>query len=567
MRPRHALSPSLLLAIALGGCTGNLLGPAGTADEFSDPSTPVDPDAAGDDDRMNDNPELYDIALRYFPGQVSQGGPRRLFRLTRQQLDLTTATLLPAHVESTALATLPRDPLQTNYEYADNLRISPANFTPYTTWVAQIAARVKEAPGSVIDCADAADASCLADRARLFVRRAFRGVISESRLDRYASSFVESVGQVGFAAATAELVELVLTSPSYLFRDEARTEADDQLSAPQALQNLTYTLADAPPEALGLSSLTPEDHLGSPERVTETVDAVMASPAARAKLLRYFKAWLEVKEPEEFTIASSVFPEFTPDVAAAVVAETDAFLDKQLATQVPRLKDLTESTRSWVPEDAAFLYGVSAPGVDGVELDPRERLGLFTQPAVIASHSGPTTTRLVKRGVFFVRKVMCMELGEPPEGTDTTLYDDAGDTERERVETLTANAPCTGCHAVINPFGFMQESYDAIGRFRTADENGQPVDSSIEVAFLDEGKLSAGSSVDALRGFTRSLRFQQCFTRQLFRFYSGREEVAGDDPTLRRMFFDFANDERQEIVTMLRRLASSANFSRRTEAP
>ena len=46
-----------------------------------------------------------------------------------------------------------------------------------------------------------------------------------------------------------------------------------------------------------------------------------------------------------------------------------------------------------------------------VDLDPAQRLGIFTQPAVIASHSGPTTTRLVKRGVFFTRKVMCMPLG------------------------------------------------------------------------------------------------------------------------------------------------------------
>ena len=54
---------------------------------------------------------------------------------------------------------------------------------------------------------------------------------------------------------------------------------------------------------------------------------MLATPEARAKLLRFFLAWLEVKEPDEFTIAPSVFPEFTPAVAAAVVAETKAFLE------------------------------------------------------------------------------------------------------------------------------------------------------------------------------------------------------------------------------------------------
>jgi hypothetical protein len=111
----------------------------------------------------------------------------------------------------------------------------------------------------------------------------------------------------------------------------------------------------------------------------------------------------------------------------------------------------------------------------------------------------------------------------------------------------------------------MQESYDAIGRYR--EQDGEfPVNPAISVDFLDEGKLTATTSVEALRGLTRSLRFQQCFTRQLFRFYSGRDETAEDDPLLRQLFFDFASGE-HDIVRLLRGLAGSALFSSRKEAP
>jgi hypothetical protein len=79
--------------------------------------------------------------------------------------------------------------------------------------------------------------------------------------------------------------------------------------------------------------------------------------------------------------------------------------------------------------------------------------------------------------------------------------------------------------------------------------------------------MSTSSPVDALRTFTRSWRFQQCFARQLFRFYMGRDETAGDDPTLRQMFYDFADNDEQDIVRMLRTLASSKTFSSRVEAP
>ena len=63
------------------------------------------------------------------------------------------------------------------------------------------------------------------------------------------------------------------------------------------------------------------------------------------------------------------------------------------------------------------------------------------------------------------------------------------------------------------------------------------------------------------------MRFQQCFTRQLFRYYMGRDETEGDDPLLRQMFFDFANGGKQDIIGMLRTLSTSSVFSMRAEAP
>jgi hypothetical protein len=513
-------------------------------------------------------PALARVADQYFPGQAAADGPKRMFRLTRAQLDLTTKTLLPkyAGLVATATATLPRDPLQTNYEYADNLGFNPANFSPYTGWVSQIAAAVKASPAGVIDCAASNNSSaCLTDQAKKFAGRAFRGTLSDAQLARFSDLFTASVTSVGLPAATADLVDVVLTSPSYVFRDEVLTDASGALMPAQQLAAITYTLADAPPETVGLSSATPASYVQTPALLQKTVDQVLATPEARAKLLRFFLAWLEVKEPDEFTIASSAFPQFTPEVAAAVVGETKAFLTRQLAGAAPRMKDLTEATQSVVSSAEAFLYGRASSAATGlIDLDPAQRLGIFTQPAVIASHSGPTTSRLVKRGVFFVRKVMCMPLGSPPPDVDTTVPMSAGATERARVESVTAQAKCAGCHAFINPFGFVQENFDAIGRWRTTDD-GAPIDANISVDFLDEGRLTTSSPVDALRAFSRSFRFQQCFARQLFRFYVGRDERPGDDPLLRQLFVDFAGDGQQDIVRLLRTLAVAPAFVRRVQ--
>src|SRR3712207_6891775 len=48
-------------------------------------------------------------------------------------------------------------------------------------------------------------------------------------------------------------------------------------------------------------------------------------------------------------------------------------------------------------------------------------------------------------------------------------------TMREKVTELTRGDNCMGCHAVINPLGFSLENFDAVGRFRTTDNN-KPVD-------------------------------------------------------------------------------------------
>jgi hypothetical protein len=556
------LAKVAILALA-AGCTGELVEP-GSKDGPSGGGPPPGPTV--DDKQRETNPSLFAVASKYFPGQTAAAGRKRLFRLTRSQLDLTTKTLLPDHFSTSAIGVLPRDALETNYEYAQNLGFNPANFTPFATWVKALVDSVRTRPETIINCTSNGNSpACLDEQARAFVTRAFRGVVTDAQLARYAGFFTNSVATVGFAAATADLVDLTLTSPSYTFREEVLTDTGGVLLPAQRLQNITYTLADAPPDALGLSTPSIAARVQTQDALQATVDSVLANAGARAKLLRFLTSWLEVREPEDFVIAASVFPEFTPEVAAAVVAETQAFLERQLSVAAPRLKDVTESNQAFVSGATAFLYGRPA-AASVVDLDPAQRIGIFTQPAVIASHSGPTTTRLVKRGVFFTRQVMCLPLGNPPDDVDTTVPTTPGVTERQKIEQMTVPAKCAQCHNFINPFGFMQENYDAIGRWRTTDE-GQPIDASLSVDFLDEGPLKTSSPVEALRGFTRSLRFQQCFTRQLFRFYMGRHEEAYDDPLLRQMFFDFANNGEQDIVRMLRTLASSAIFSQRAEAP
>ena len=116
---------------------------------------------------------------------------------------------------------------------------------------------------------------------------------------------------------------------------------------------------------------------------------------------------------------------------------------------------------------------------------------------------------------------------------------------------------------MLDPFGFFQENYDAIGRWRAKEENVHPIDASIMIDFLDEKPTATDGPVEALEILTNSAMFKQCFVRQLFRFYMGRQEEASDEPLLRRMFFEFADQDRQDILQAVRMLASSDRIAMR----
>jgi Protein of unknown function (DUF1588)/Protein of unknown function (DUF1592)/Protein of unknown function (DUF1595)/Protein of unknown function (DUF1585) len=503
------------------------------------------------------NPKLYEAARKYFPGDDADVSARRIFRLTQPQLDASVAALFPKLKIVSVKETMPRDPLQTNYEYAENLALNPSNLAPLGGWIKGIVEQVKKAPENAVDCKTANNSpDCLATEARRFVTAAFRADVSPAKMQKIVEFYSIGVKEGGFAQATADLTEIVLNSPDFLFRKELETDRRGRVSPRQALQALTYTLADAPPEKFGLDSGDALRHVQTPEAVRETVDAIVKSKDAREKLVRFFKAWLEVTEPQELRVSKEVFPVFTQELAKEMTAETDRFLRAELSKPAPKLRDITQSKQAFSSKLMQSTY--ADDGKDGAK-----RFGIFSQPAVIASHSGPASTQPIKRGVFWVRKVMCMELEPPPQGLDISLYESTEKTtERQRIAETTVQKACIGCHKFIDPFGFAFENYDALGRWRTKD-NDLPIDSSILIEFLDEGKSKADGPVEALKTFTNSAMFKQCFVRQVFRYYMGRQEEPSDDPVLRTMFLDFTKTDDQDISTLVQSLATSDRILRR----
>jgi hypothetical protein len=104
---------------------------------------------------------------------------------------------------------------------------------------------------------------------------------------------------------------------------------------------------------------------------------------------------------------------------------------------------------------------------------------------------------------------------------------------RQRTELHRTNAVCANCHKILDPIGFGLENFDAIGRWRDADENGIAIDATGELpghkAFSSPKELKriiAGRVDDLSRNLAEKL-LAYALCRQL----EGYDEVVLDGMT------------------------------------
>ena len=112
-------------------------------------------------------------------------------------------------------------------------------------------------------------------------------------------------------------------------------------------------------------------------------------------------------------------------------------------------------------------------------------------------------------------------------------------TMREKITELTRNKTCMSCHSTINPLGFSLENFDAIGRWRTQDNN-KPVNAAGEFAD-DEGKVVHLSGPRDIVNYVAGSPYgHRAFIRQLFNHFVKQQPLAYGPQTLEDLQKSFA---------------------------
>ena len=372
--------------------------------------------------------------------------------------------------------------------------------------------------------------------------RAFRGVATDAQLARFVDFFTTAWPQVGIGAGDGRSGRSHADVAQLRLPRRGADRRRGQLMPAQRLQSLTYTLPTRRPKRWGSLRRRRRVSSDAAELSQKTIDRLLATPEARAKLAAILHGLARGEGARRIHDRQrACFPSSRRRSPRRWCKKREPFLKRQLAARAPSLQDVTAVDPVASSREAApSIYGGSGVGAPPDRSRPRQRLGIFTQPAVIASHSGPThdSAGQARRVLHPQGDVPAARCSRRPASTPT-IPQAAAPPSEQRVETVHGPSPVRGLSCVHQPVrvhaGELRRDrslpHDRSGR---ADRREHP------------GRLPRrGPARHQLAGrraarFHPIARFQQCFARQLFRFYTGRDETAGDDPVLRQMFFDFA---------------------------
>lgn len=382
----------------------------------------------------------------------------------------------------------------------------------------------------ILVCAPAEDAACARQTLSALALRVYRRPPTESELDALVAVVErEQTEGDGFDAGIEVAIAAMLMAPQFLYRS-VPADSMGRLAAGEVValdewalaSRLSYFLWGSTPDDVLLQRAA-AGTLRDPEVLREEFDRMLADPKAAALYEGFVGQWLQLGRLASASPDPATFPEWDDALRADMLEETRRFFEDLRARDGSMLEVVT-GTRTFANAELAAIYGVA--GVEGtqlvaIEIDPSQRAGVLTMPAVLAMTSGPEAPNIVKRGVWLAEALLCVTPPPPPEGIPPAPEPTPGETERERLERHRADPSCASCHQLIDPLGFSLEHYDALGRWRTDDE-GEPID--------DEGRLPDGrtyhGAVELAQLLASGPEYPTCVTDKLVIYALGRTTSA-----------------------------------------
>ena len=372
----------------------------------------------------------------------------------------------------------------------------------------------------------------------VLARRAYRRPVTDSDMETLLSFYQAGKNQGNFESGIENALRLILASPKFLFRSEtdpARVAAGSvyHVSDLDLASRLSFFLWSSIPDD-ELLNVAVQGKLKDPAVLDREVRRMLADPKAEALVNNFAEQWLFLRNVQSVLPDEATFPNFDDNLRQSFKRETELFFESVMRED-RGVMDLITANYTFVNERLAKHYDI--PNVYGsqfrrVTITNDARRGLLGQGSILSVTSYPTRTSPVLRGKWIMENVMGTPPPAPPPNVPA-LKDQAQGGKvlsvRQLMEEHRKNAPCSTCHAVLDPLGFALESFNGVGEYRTKDASG-PIDSS--------GQLADGTKINGIVELRQALLkhpeyFVGTLTEKLLTYALGRPLEYYDMPVVR----------------------------------
>ncbi len=370
-------------------------------------------------------------------------------------------------------------------------------------------------------------------------RRGYRGPVADADITRLMNSYRAGTTSTGsFENGVQSAVERLLVDPRFLFRIErdppgVKPGGAYRISDVELASRLSFFLWSSIPDD-PLLEAAERGALREPVTSEAHVARMLADDRARALVENFAVQWLALRQLRPVTLDAEIFTQYDGNLREAFLQETQLFIEDQLR-QDHSVLDLLTAKYTFVNERLARHYGM--PNVYGSHFRRvtvgDDRAGLLGHGSILTATSYPTRTSPVLRGRWLLDNVLGTPPPPPPPGIpDLPSKGERGRllTMRQRTEQHRTNPACAHCHVRMDPLGFALENFDAIGRWRTADETDDPIDAS--GAFPDGTAFRGVSGLRTLL-VSRPQEFVRVLTGKLMTYALGRPVEDDDMPAIR----------------------------------
>ena len=404
------------------------------------------------------------------------------------------------------------------------------------------------------------DAACASEILGGIGGRLFRRPLDEDERSRYVAIAVAAAedGQDFWVGLRYALTGMLI-SPSFTHLVEVGESRGDYFAYTdyELASRLSYLLWDTTPDEVLLEAAA-AGRLGTIEGLEEQFDRMVADAGRVAQGIRAFSYdLLQLRGLDHSLVDPNLFPGFSGPVRESLEEGTLRMMVDMALSDEREFLAVLESGFTYADGNLAGYYEQLAPdaAMQRIEL-PADglRVGLLTEPSLLATTSGAGVTSPTRRGRFIFSRLLCATIPPPPpDVADDLPAPPEGTTRREQLEQHMEDPACAACHQFMDPLGFALEHFDPVGQIQLTD-GGQPIDARGtlgEVAF--DGARSLSETLlehEDLRG---------CFARHVVSYVTGAAPAAEYEWIIDGVERDYA-ESNGDLVAIWRGLVRSDAF-------